>query len=375
MSRTLRFALAALGVLLIGAFLSRFERVPVTERVGATGEARLRPFLAAERFSERMGLAAHELRALPELERLPAGSVLILPRQRRAVDAHVAATLAAWVQKGGHLVVEAEFEGTEDPVFARFGLRFEPRARAKQPLRLEVTGSERKLAVTSLRPGRVLAGRGEAVFRVGEADAARVLSVAAGKGVVTAAAELDFARNGFLGAHDNAELLWTILNLTPAWDLAVFHHPQRLSLLDFLVRHAAGALAAAALLLALWLWRIVPRYGTLLPDPLPVRRRLLDHLRASGRYLWARGLGGRLAAAAREAALRRVTRAYPDFAEAAPGERAARLAALAGLTPEEAGALLAPAGDAGRAAPGAEELIRLVHSAQRVHAALERGNR
>jgi hypothetical protein len=375
MSRVARFALAALGVLLIGAFLSRFERVPVTERVGATGEARLRPFLAAERFSKRMGLSARELRALPQLEGLPTGSVLILPRQRRSVDERLAARLAAWVNRGGHLVVEAELEGAEDPVFARFGLRFEPGSHARQPLRLEVTGSERKLAVTSLRPGRVLAGRAKTVFRVGAAGSERILSVAAGAGLVTAAVELDFARNGYIGANDNAELLWKILNLTPAWDLAVFDHPQRLSLVDFLVRHAAGALAAALLLLALWLWRIVPRYGTLLPDPPLARRRLLDHLRASGRYLWARGLGGRLAAAAREAALRRVARAYPDFPDAAPAERAARLAALAGLTPEEAAALLAPAADAGNETPRAESLIRLVHCAQRVHAALERGNR
>jgi hypothetical protein len=372
MTRPLRIALAGLGLLAIAWFLSRFEHVPVTERVGMSGEARLRPFLAAERFSERMGLSARELRTLPELDRLAVGSVLILPRQRRAVDARLAAQLEAWVRKGGHLIVEAELAGADDPVFERFGLRFEHKAGAKPAPQLEVSGSSRKLSLTALRPGHVVATRGRPVFRVGVPEGARILSVTDGAGVVTAAAELDFARNAFIGRHDNAEVLWRIVNLTPAWDLAVFHHPQRLSLWAFLAQHAAAVLVAAALLLALWLWRIVPRYGTLLPDPPPVRRRLLDHLRASGRYLWAQGLGERLVEAARDAALRRVTRAYPDFAAAAPAERVARLAALAGLAPEEAAALLAPPG---AAAPGAEGLIRLVHSAQRVHAALERGNR
>jgi len=372
-SRGGRLALGALAVLAIVWYASGFERVPVTVRVGMSGEARLRPFLAAERFAERMGLPARELRALPALDELPAEGVLLLPRHRRTLDERRAAQLLRWVTQGGHLVVEAETLDREDPVFARFGLRYEKDAAPRQPVHLAMTGSDTKLAMSSLRPGRVAATRGEPVFRVGAPGAERLLSVRAGRGLVTAAVELDFARNHFIGMHDHAVILWRILGLTGATELAVFHHPLRLSLWDFLLEHAAAALGAAALLLALWLWRIVPRYGTLLPDPPPVRRRLLDHLRASGRYLWARGLGGTLADAAREAALRRVSRAYPDFAVASRAERGARLARLAGLGRAEAEALLT-SGEA--AAPsGGAELIRLVHSAQRVHAALERGNR
>jgi hypothetical protein len=295
---------------------------------------------------------------------------MILPRHRRSVDEH-AAKLERWVVAGGHLIVEAERAGTADPVLAGFGVRLDARGPDSHPLKLEVTGSERKLAFMTLGPGRVVAERGAPRFRVGAPGAERVLSLAHGKGLVTVAVELEFARNPFIGTHDHAEVLWRMLSLKPAGELLVFHHPQRLSLWDFLLEHAAGALGVAALLLALWLWRIAPRYGTLLPDPPPVRRRLLDHLRASGRYLWARGLGATLAAAAREAALRRVARAYPDFAAATPAERAARLAALAGLQAADAAGLLAP----GEGAPSGAELIRLVHSAQRVHVALERGNR
>jgi hypothetical protein len=372
-SRALRIGLGGLAVVLLAWYASGFERVPVTQRVGLSGEARLRPFLAAERFAARMGLPARELRALPELDRLPPGGVLVLPRGRRAVDERRAKQLALWVTGGGHLVVEAEHRGAPDPVLAHFGLRLDADAAPKQPLRLEVTGSARKLGMTPLRPGRVVSERLTPRFRVGAPGAARVLALAIGDGLVSAAVELDFARNGFIGAHDHAEVLWRILSLQPAGELLVFHHPRRLSLWDFLLAHAPGALAAAALLLLAWLWRIAPRYGTLQPDPPPVRRRLLDHLRASGRYLWAQGLGGTLAAAAREAALRRVTRAYPDFAAAPPAAQAARLTALAGLSAAEATGLLA-SGAAG-AAIGGQELIRLVHSAQRVHVALERGNR
>jgi len=131
----------------------------------------------------------------------------------------------------------------------------------------------------------------------------------------------------------------------------------------------AGGIAGAALL-ALWLWRIAPRFGPVAPDAPPARRRLLDHLRASGRYYWALDLRERLLIAARDAALRRVLRAQPEFAAARPQERAARLAALAGVSVEEAQRLL----DAGGAIRGAA-FIQVIQTAQRVHAALERGNR
>ncbi len=200
--------------------------------------------------------------------------------------------------------------------------------------------------------------------------AEQILTVAHGKGLVTAAIDLQFARNRHIGEHDHAELLWHLLTLQPAQELLVFHHPQRLSLWGFLVEHAWAALVAAAALVALWLWRIAPRYGTVQPDPPPARRRLLDHLRASGRYFWSRGLRARLAAAARDAALRRVARAYPDFAVATPAEQCTRLIALAGLSRADAELLLDAA--AGHEPRGAE-FMRLVHSAQRVHHSLEGG--
>jgi hypothetical protein len=106
------------------------------------------------------------------------------------------------------------------------------------------------------------------------------------------------------------------------------------------------------------------------PDLPPARRRLLDHLRASGRYYWAKGLRGELVAAARDAALRRLARAQPDFAVAPQSEKVSRLASLTGISHEEASRFLS----AGGAMHGAD-FIKLAHHAQRTHAALEKGKK
>ena len=104
------------------------------------------------------------------------------------------------------------------------------------------------------------------------------------------------------------------------------------SLADWLLEHALPALALTALLIAAWLWRTVPRFGPVAPDPAPVRRRLLDHLRASGRFYWQRRGGDRLLVAARDACLRKLARSHPVLVELPRAERAGRLAALTGIS-------------------------------------------
>jgi hypothetical protein len=361
-------ALLALAVLGAVWFFQNWENVPVRERVPASGEARLREFLAAERFAERMGMPARELRSLADLESPPAGAVLLLPSHRQAIDAQRATRLLAWVARGGHLVVEAELVGVSDPLLDAAGVRRDTRKPpALKPL--SVALGERRLTV-HMSSGMSLRAAGRPVFQAGD----QLVSVARGKGLISAATSLDFARNPGIGAHDHAEFLWTVLTLAPAPSLQVFFRPQRLSLWGFLAEHAAPALAAAFVLLGLWLWRIVPRFGPVPTDPPPARRRLLDHLRASGRYLWAEGERLELAVVARDAALRRLARAQPDFAVASASEKASRVAALADVPIDDAQRFMAAAGTTSSRIRGAE-FMRLVAIAQRVHFALEKGSR
>jgi len=356
--------LAVLAALAALWWVTNYERVPYQERVGPSSEVRLRPFLAAQRFAERMGVPASEIRSLPELDALQAGGVLLMPARRQALDPNRLRAIAAWVDRGGHLIVEAELPGVADPLLDLLGVQRVEADAAGKPLEVEAGG--RKLAAriggrTALQPP---AGA-EVALR-----SARLVSYQRGWGTVTAAASLDFARNGQIGAHDHAELFWEMLALSGAQALQVYHRPERLSLWGFLKQHALEALGASLALLALWLWRIAPRFGPVAPDAPPARRRLLDHLRASGRYYWAKGRRANLVAAARDAALRRLARSQPDFAVAPQAEKISRLASLAGISSEEASRFLSAAGSMRGA-----DFIKLAHHAQRTHAALEKGKK
>ena len=364
-----RHLIAAVLVLAVGAggywLYDGFERVPAKEWVGASGEARLNPFLAAGRFAVRMGMRSRELRSLPQLDAQAPNGVLLMPNQRQALDAQRVARLLKWVEAGGHLIAEAELPGVADPLFDALAVARQAGSVLTKPQPVEVHG--RKLAVgffdaVALKPKLADAPR----LRGGD----KVYSFGKGNGAVTLVSSLHFARNAQIGQHDNAAFLWALATLTPAAELRVYFRPERLSLWDFLAQNALPALAAAAALLLAWLWRIAPRFGPVPPDAPPARRRLLDHLRASGRYFWANGLRNRLVVAARDAALRRLARAQPDFAVASQAERASRLASLIGISSEEAAKFLGAGGNLRGA-----DFIRATRHAQRIHSALEKGDK
>lgn len=370
----MRPALVAAGLFgLVAAvvlwFFSTHERVPVKERVGPAREARENPYLAAERFAARMGVRARQLRALPEIDRLPENTALLLPGGRQALDARRVRHLVAWVESGGHLIAEAEPIGVADPLFAALGVERQAVRRAGKPP--AVTLPDGRTLRVSLG-GRMLLKpqAADLVLRAGAPDALQVASFERGRGMATVAADLRFARNTLIGAQQNAAFFWSLLQLTDATDVRFYLRPERLSLWAFLKEQAAPVLFALAALVGLWVWRAGPRFGPVRPDAPPARRRLLDHLRATGRYYWTHDLRARLVAAARDAALRRVARAQPDFGQAAEGARTARLARLAGVGADEAKRFLGTADSV-----GSQDFIRLVRTAQRVHSALERGNR
>src|SRR5688500_11067759 len=137
--------LLALVVLGVVAFLSAYERVPATERVGPSGEARRNPFLAAERLAARMGLRTRHVRALPDFDTLSRNGVLLMPRGRQAIEPRRMRDLAGWVEGGGHLIAEAELPGMADPLLDLFGI-----------LRTAATPEDAKPAPVDLPGGRKL---------------------------------------------------------------------------------------------------------------------------------------------------------------------------------------------------------------------------
>jgi hypothetical protein len=121
-----------------------------------------------------------------------------------------------------------------------------------------------------------------------------------GKGQVTLLNGLYRFNNALIDRDDHGEVLAALLAVyQPKGEVRILTALDVPSLWEWLADHALAALASAALLLALWLWRVIPRFGVLHSDSVPARRSLLEHLRGVGRFLWRRRSVSQLLEAAR----------------------------------------------------------------------------
>jgi hypothetical protein len=346
--------------------------------------------------------------------RLPAGGTLLLSDRRHILmTPQRVKQIVAWVAAGGHLIVEAEYPGRPDPLLAAFDLgrkdlvRPTPAPKSKPPPKPGTPAdndgrgeaddadgksmqTEPQIPKSRLRPAEIAevslpdGGRPLKVeFRAYQnlhalkADrfqmasdrlGLRLATGVYGAGRVSAISNFDFLiyRGTFgvkeaalqpthIGKYDHAEMVLRLVRLNPNHAQTVLRlvwGNDDVSLWTWLGDHAAFALASMALLLAVWLWRVVPRFGPLMPDAAPAEQKLACHLEAVGRFYWKHMAPVEIYARMRTAFVQRLTERRPGIAARSVAERNQELAQLAGVRAE----VVARAFD--RPAHSVAELIR-----------------
>jgi hypothetical protein len=387
--------IASLGVTAVVWFRANFEPETKKVKVGFRGEARRNPWLAAEHLLDRMHHPASDVREYDRLRKLQPDSILVLPQGRQTLSKSLRAHIVDWVKSGGFLIVEAEYPTIADPLIEEFGVKRVEDAHNREADQHHhgAGGSLRKngeidvnandinrdsLDLTVVKfPGSALTSlvwmeadfslvSERAWFRAGTDYSANLIMLSEGDGIVAVLNDLDFATNREIADLDHAQFVVELARFARrSGPVIFFNNPGRPSLLKWLRAHAWAPISAAALALLLWLWKSIPRFGPVAPDPERARRRLLDHLRASGRFLWSRGQGGRLLEVSREACLRKISRALPDFETAAASTQASRLMRMFGISSEQVQQILSPQ------APGKMlHFMQTIHLYQSIHARL-----
>ncbi len=396
MKRRWRWLLALVAcLLLLGSGLLRLlERVPYTESRPPSAEAQRNPFLAAQRMLQQLDVEVVELRAIGSELAGDAGTVLVWPYNRGVLPGRTIDAAEHFVAGGGHLIVEAGW-WHEDALLERFGIArhdaedFEDEDFDDQDFDdedFEGAGFEGEHAADdeawvddadapeyasddcACGPGHHpndghhrsgtllgapeigfylhshdwLSSRSEPIGEIADAGRARLLHLQHGRGRVTAIVGLEPFNNQQLGMHDHAELLARLVNLGAPAQRVLFMRATPAGFFDWLREYAWRVLAIGALFLLLVLWSAYPRFGPVAPDPAPQRRRLLDHLLASGRMLWNHGQHDVLAGCAAGAALDRVRAEYPHTRWLPRDQLAAFLQRRFRLDASVAGLLLAP---------------------------------
>ena len=156
-----------------------------------------------------------------------------------------------------------------------------------------------------------------------------------GKGRIVMVAD-DFFNNEELRAHDHGELLLALaaLNKTSR-NVVIVQNLDALRWYRLLWKHYSLALLGLAALIALTFWAAVRRFGPVLPQPANERRSLMEHIDASGAWLWKAQDGRQvLLDAARQDTLEMIRRRAPALFRLPQQELYAALARLCDL-PED----------------------------------------
>jgi uncharacterized protein DUF4350 len=324
------------GLLLIlgvGGFFLLFERVEEEVEVGYQGAARTNPFLAAERLFTHLGAPARTLAAGPRILP-PPDHALLLVSPVRSLSEERFAQILDWVRQGGKLIVTPDEAPSLDPVLRHWSVAVADEPETDAPEAFQVNLREgTKARVEMPRTRRLLVKRTDAQVQEGSEVGLAVVRYAEGQGSVTFLADAGFLTNEGIGLLDHAALAWALVRAggdVPAgvW-IAVRDEVPTLG--QLLARHAWMALASLALLIAAWLWSAGARFGPLLPDPPRDRRSLLEHVEASGDFLWRTGRGDELLQGARQALLHRIDVREPGWSRLPAPELVQRLATGARL--------------------------------------------
>ncbi len=320
-ARLLLSGLAGLLVVALGAALYLAEWKEVQLPGPPSAEAQRNPYLAAERFLDRMAVAVHRVEGLSLLDDLPSTEgVIVIGSSLRTVSERRVDALLRWVAAGGRLVLaasELHSEGrrtSPDPVLELLGLRLheveeveEEDAAQQQTLKEVIEGLAEAYArcdagerLTTLHlegeaaPVQVIMSNRRRLdfeplleYPAAANDAGDQLVAAPhGLGRVYVVTTLAFWRNDQIACHDHAHLLrWLGEGRAGVW---LLFDTQMPSLVSILWQRYTVAVGILLVLVMMWIWRGGRTRSVPVAQSGP-RRSLLEQVRGVARFHWQQG--------------------------------------------------------------------------------------
>ena len=155
-----------------------------------------------------------------------------------------------------------------------------------------------------------------------------------GKGMITFIADLSIFENQLLRDSDNAEILWYLVHSNhkepTVW---LFHNNEMPNLLSLIWRYGWAVVMSLSMLLLAWTYQSIHRFGPLIPKKTMNRRRLLEHIKASGEYFWKKKNKHILIESTRQALHRRISQVHPAWENSNESDKILHLSEMLDITP------------------------------------------
>ncbi len=276
---------------------------------GYKGPARTNPWLAAERFLTAYGRPVEVLSSWREPA--PEDSTWIIPCELIS-NTLFAKRIDQWMSNGGHLICLIEYSDFRDDWNLRGSdVELEPTFESfldDHDFEIEKSASgevETKLIRYRGKPFDVeMKSAWQASSRSGSLQGMPTAKV--GDGRLTLVTDARLFRNRWIGDKQHAALLKSLVDSTDSFGTVVFVRGATLSLWSLLIERAWAILLGLCLVIVIWLWKNLRRFGPLEAADAPSPLRAYDHhLEALGDFQWRLDRGASLLAPLRGEILER----------------------------------------------------------------------
>ncbi|MGD8588749.1 MAG: DUF4350 domain-containing protein [Chromatiales bacterium] len=334
--------LLGLGLLVGAWFVQNFERQSQEIRSGFSQAARRNPWLAAERFLQRLDLQVESLSGRQYLLSPPAEPGVLLVRDLGpALSLQRQQDLLEWVAAGGQLILSLQRVPDADepnhPLLARFGvslrtLEASDQAETNAPVAVTLPGTGEKIEVTFDPQRSLYLDEVSPEWQVPGDSGYHLLRFRHGAGAITLLSDNRFLSNAEIDEQDNALLLARLVgDASRGW---LLYSSQMPSLLELSWKYASYLVVSVCLTLAVLLWWLSNRSGPLLVQTGSQRRDLLEHLQAAAEFLWQQERAAGLQTQTRSQIEKRWLRSHPRLTRLDRQGRCEWLAQRTGLNPE-----------------------------------------
>ncbi|MDH1338081.1 DUF4350 domain-containing protein [Pseudomonas indoloxydans] len=350
MSRRAGFILAMALLLVLGLLasyvLGKLEPYEDVIEHGPAPEVASSPYLAAEHFLRKQGIAARRAEGLDVLDGLPSeGQTLMLLADRGNMTSRQVERVLQWTAGGGHLLFIAERlwdeeEGKSgDLLLDLLGVQqymsdelddeeaSEAEAENEQNEEHEAYPQLTKLYLENEQAPAYIAfdtdfhlydAQNRAHAWANSDSATHLLQLYHGDGLITVLSDPWIWQNRNINEYDHAWLLWY---LSQDSAVTLLYHADSDGLARLLLRHFPLALLVLALLIIATLWHVGMRHGPLQAPASRARRQLEEHLRGSADFLLRRSGQHSLLRGLQQDINRRARRRHPGFEKLAVAEQ------------------------------------------------------
>lgn len=350
MSRRAGFTLAMALLLAVGLIasyvLGKLEPYEDVIEHGPAPEVASSPYLAAEHFLRKQGIAARRAEGLDVLDELPSeGQTLMLLADRGNMTPRQVERVLQWTANGGHLLFIAERlwdeeEGKSgDLLLDLLGIQqymsdelddeeaSEAPAENEQDEEHEAYPQLTKLYLENEQAPAYIAfdtdfhlydAQNRAHAWANSEATTHLLQLYHGDGLITVLSDPWIWQNRNINEYDHAWLLWY---LSQDSAVTLLYHADSEGLARLLLRYFPLALLVLALLIIAALWHVGVRHGPLQAPASRARRQLEEHLRGSADFLLRRSGQHSLLKGLQQDINRRARRRYPGFEKLAVADQ------------------------------------------------------